>query len=108
MVSGGLESKHDLDGTSEDKPQAGTSRRPDLWRYGEIHRDATRNKRTLFAHGSNPIKNFRASWILACQRAGVPGLLFHGLRRTAVRNLRRAGMPETVIMKITGHRTRSV
>src|SRR3954454_12391664 len=56
----------------------------------------------------HPIKNFRASWILACQRAGVPGLLFHDLRRTAVRNLRRAGVQETVIMKITGHRTRSI
>ncbi len=62
----------------------------------------------LFARGSNPIKNFRASGTLACQRAGVPDLLFHDLRRTAVRNLRRAGVPETVIMKITGHRTRSV
>ncbi len=48
----------------------------------------------LFARGSNPIKNFRASWNLACQRAGV-----HDLRRTAVRNLRRAEVPETVIMK---------
>jgi integrase len=62
----------------------------------------------LFARGSRQIKNFRESWIQACQRVGVPNLLFHDLRRTAVRNLRRAGVAETVIMKITGHRTRSV
>jgi integrase len=62
----------------------------------------------LFARGSRPIKNFRDGWIQACERAGVPNLLFHDLRRTAVRNLRRAGVAETVIMKITGHRTRSV
>jgi integrase len=61
-----------------------------------------------FARGSTPIKDFRASWDQACERAGVPELLFHDLRRTAVRNLRRAGVPETVIMKITGHRTRAV
>jgi hypothetical protein len=62
----------------------------------------------LFARGAKPISDFRESWNLACQRAGVPGLLFHDLRRSAVRNLRRAGVAETVIMKITGHRTRSV
>jgi integrase len=48
------------------------------------------------------------SWNLACQAADVPGLLFHDLRRTAVRNLRRAGVAESVIMKITGHRTRGI
>jgi integrase len=54
------------------------------------------------------VKDFRETWRNACVAAGVPNLLFHDLRRTAARNLRRAGVAEGVIMKIGGWRTRSV
>jgi integrase len=55
-----------------------------------------------------PIKSFRKAWARACVAAGVPGLFFHDLRRTAARNLIRAGIAEKIAMDLTGHRTRSV
>lgn len=47
-------------------------------------------------------------WPVACDVAGLPGLHFHDLRRSAVRNLTRAGVPRPIAMAITGHRSESV
>jgi integrase len=62
----------------------------------------------IFHRDGRPILSLRAAWRSACEAAEVPGKLMHDFRRTAVRNLVRAGVPDTVAMKLTGHKTRSV
>ena len=62
----------------------------------------------VFTRGDKPICDFRKSWENLCTAAGVPALLFHDLRRTAARNLRAAGVPEEIIMRIAGWKTSSI
>jgi integrase len=62
----------------------------------------------LFHRNGEPIKSYQRAWRTACRKAGVPGRLPHDLRRTAVRNMERAGVSRSVAMKLVGHRTESV
>ena len=66
--------------------------------------------------------NLRKEWHLACVACGLgtltevegkrdpryAGLIVHDLRRSAIRNLMKAGVNEKVAMAISGHKTRSV
>jgi integrase len=66
--------------------------------------------------------NLRKEWHKACVAAklgtltkveGIPdprytGLIIHDLRRSAIKNLMKAGVNEKVAMKISGHKTRAV
>ena len=86
--------------------------------YGDIGEWLTRQKAErdqfwpdchwVFRYLGKPIGNHVRGWKKACEAAGVPGLLFHDLRRSAVRNMERAGVPRSIAMSISGHRTESV
>lgn len=62
----------------------------------------------LFHRDGEPIKGFRRAWMSACKKAGVPNRIPHDLRRTAVRNLERAGVPRSTAMELVGHRTEAI
>ena len=73
-----------------------------------VQREAQRIIPWVFHRRGVQIKGFRKAWITACRLAGVPGRIPHDFRRSAIRNLERAGVARSTAMRMVGHKTESV
>ena len=69
----------------------------------------------VFLFRGKPVSDIRTGLVKACKKAGITygrfergGFIFHDLRHTFNTNMRKAGVPESVIMAITGHSTREM
>ena len=56
----------------------------------------------------SPISVFDKAWRSATRAAGYAGILLHDLRRSGVRAMVRAGVPESAAQRISGHATAAV
>jgi integrase len=62
----------------------------------------------VFHRSGKPIKSFRKAFQAAAKAIGRPDLVPHDMRRSAIRNFRKAGLSETDGMNLSGHKTRAV
>src|SRR5581483_4867232 len=90
-----------------------TELRDVLERRRAVTRDRERDLGHVVPHvftraTAEPIGSFNKAWATACRAAGVPGRVLHDFRRTAARNLVRAGVPERIAMQMVGWRSRQM
>lgn len=62
----------------------------------------------VFHRNGKQIKSYSKAWKATCLKAGLTNRIPHDFRRTAVRNLERAGVPRSAAMKMVGHKTQSI
>jgi integrase len=62
----------------------------------------------VFHRIGRQIKSFRGSFATATKLIGHAGVVPHDMRRSAVRNFRKAGLSETEGMMLSGHKTNSI
>jgi integrase len=69
----------------------------------------------VFLYKNIPLVSITGGFMSGMKKAGIPygrkvkgGLTFHDLRHTFATDMRKAGVPEKLIMKITGHSTREM
>ena len=59
----------------------------------------------VFTHKGKRIQSVKTAFLRACRMVGIGNFKFHDLRHCAVTNLRKAGVSDSVIMSISGHKT---
>ena len=59
----------------------------------------------VFSYRGQPMRDLKSGFKAACKKAGIEDFRFHDLRHCFVTNTRRRGVPDRVIMAITGHTT---
>ena len=87
-----------LKGLMEDSLKEAKAERDELWGGCEA----------VFAYEGKRLKDPKRSWNTARKKIGKEGLLFHDMRRSANRNMRNDGLPQTMRMAVMGHKTASM
>ena len=62
----------------------------------------------VFTWKGRSMESVKTAFKGACRKAGIENFKFHDLRHCAITNLRKAGVSDSVIMSISGHKTHAV